>query len=129
MLRSMMRAKIHGATVTEVNLRYMGSVTLDEVLMEKLDILPNETVQVLNLNNGSRLTTYVLPGKRGSGAVAINGAAARLAQPGDKVLLVLYALMTEEEARAHRPIVAFVDGQNRIVEVRQETEATVPGKR
>lgn len=128
MLRSMMRAKLHGATVTEVNLRYMGSVTLDEALMEKLEILPNETVQVLNLNNGSRLTTYILPGKRGSGVVAINGAAARLAQPGDKVLLVLYALMTEEEARAHRPIVAFVDEQNRIVEVRQETEATVWGK-
>ena len=129
MLRQMMRAKLHGATVTEVNLRYMGSLTLDEALMEKLDILPNETVQILNVNNGSRLITYVIPGKRGSGVVGINGAAARMAQAGDKVLVVLYAWMTDEEARKHRPIVAFVDEHNRIVEIRQETEATVPGKR
>ena len=124
-----MRAKLHGATVTEVNLHYMGSLTLDEALMEKLDILPNETVQILNLNNGSRLTTYVIPGKRGSGVVGINGAAARMAQQGDKVLIVLYAWMPDEEARAHRPVVAFVDEHNHIVELRQETEATVPGKR
>ena len=129
MLRQMMRAKLHGATVTEVNLHYMGSLTLDEALMEKLDILPNETVQILNVNNGTRLITYVIPGKRGSGVVGINGAAARLAQAGDKVLAVFYAWMTDEEARKHRPSVAFVDEHNRIVEIRQETEATVPGKR
>ncbi len=123
MLRTMMRAKVHRATVTQVNLDYMGSLTLDECLMEKLDILPNEAVQVLNLNNASRFTTYVIPGERGSGVVGINGAAARLAQPGDKVLIVLYALMTEEEARRHRPVVAFMDERNRIVEVRQESEA------
>jgi aspartate 1-decarboxylase len=119
----MMRAKIHGATVTEVNLQYVGSLTLDSEIMEKLDILPNEAVQILNLNNGSRFTTYVIPGEAGSGVVAINGAAARLAQPGDKVLVVSYALMEEKEARSFRPKVAIVDERNRIVEVRQDVAA------
>ncbi|HEY2980444.1 MAG TPA: aspartate 1-decarboxylase, partial [Anaerolineales bacterium] len=116
-------AKIHGATVTEVNLQYVGSLTLDSEIMEKLDILPNEAVQILNLNNGSRFTTYVIPGEAGSGVVAINGAAARLAQPGDKVLVVSYALMEEKEARSFRPKVAIVDERNRIVEVRQDVAA------
>ena len=128
MLRNMMRAKVHGATLTEVNLHYVGSLTLDIALMEALDLLPNETVQVLNLNNGARLTTYVIPGKKGSGIVALNGAAARLGHAGDKVLIVCYGLMSEEDARAHRPKVAFVDERNRIVEIRQETEASVPSR-
>ena len=126
MLRTMMRAKLHRATVTQVDLHYVGSITLDAELMEKLDILPNERVQVLNVNNGARLETYVVSGERGSGVVGLNGAAARLAQPGDKVLIVVYALMSEEEARNHRPKVAILDEGNRIVEIRQEAEAAVP---
>jgi len=129
MLRMMMRAKLHGATVTEVNLNYVGSLTLDGDLMERLDILPNEMIQVLNLNNGARLTTYVISGQRGSGVVALNGAAARLAHPGDRVLVVSYALMDDEEARHCRPKVALVDERNRIVEIRQEAEAPVSSSR
>ena len=126
MLRTMMRAKLHGATVTAANLHYMGSLTLDSELMEKLDILPNEKVHVLNMNNGTRLETYVIPGAKGSGVVGLNGAAARLGQPGDKVLIVTYALMSDEEARSHRPKVALLDEGNRIVEIRQDAEAAVP---
>ncbi len=119
MLRTMLRAKVHGATITGVNLHYVGSLTLDSSILEELGILPNEQVQVLNLNNGARLETYVIAGEKGSGVVALNGAAARLAHPGDKVLILSYALMSEEEARTHRPKVAIVDERNRIVEIRQ----------
>lgn len=119
MLRTMMRAKVHGATVTGVNLDYVGSLTLDSSILEELDILPNEMVQVLNLNNGARLETYVIAGEKGSGEVALNGAAARLAHPGDRILILAYALMSEEEARTHRSKVAVLDERNRIVEIRQ----------
>ena len=112
-----MRAKVHGATLTGANLHYVGSLTLDVAIMERLDLLPNEMVQVLNVNNGARLTTYLLPGERDSGEVVLNGAAARLGQPGDKLLLITYATMTEEEARQFHPKVALVDEQNHIVEV------------
>jgi aspartate 1-decarboxylase len=121
----MMRAKIHGATVTQVNLHYVGSLTLDSGLMEALDLLPNEAIQVLNLNNGSRLTTYVIEGQKGSGIVGVNGAAARLAQPGDKVLIISYAMMPEEEARHFRPKVAIVDERNRLLEIRQDAPAAI----
>lgn len=117
MFRTLMRAKVHGATLTGANLNYVGSLTLDAAIMDRLGILPNEQVQVLNLNNGSRLTTYVIPGEAGKGEVALNGAAARLGHPGDKVLIVTYAMMSEEEARAFRPSVAIVDERNRIIEV------------
>jgi aspartate 1-decarboxylase len=123
MFRTMMRAKIHGATVTECNLQYEGSLALDTRIMEELDILPNEMVQVLNLNNAARLTTYVIPAERGSGAVSLNGAAARLATVGDKVLIVFYALMSEEEARVHRPKVALVDERNCITEILQAADS------
>ena len=129
MLRTMMRAKLHRATVTQVDLHYVGSLTLDAELMEKLDILPNERVQVLNVNTGARLETYVIAGERGSGVVGLNGAAARLAQPGDKVLVVSYALMSDEEARSHRPKVALLDEHNRILEIRQEPEVVIPRRR
>ena len=119
MLRTMMRAKVHGATVTEVNLHYVGSLTLDSGILEELDLLPNEQVQVLNLNNGARLETYLFAGEKGSGVVALNGAAARLAQPGDRVLIVSYALMSDEEARTHRAKVAILDERNRVVEIRE----------
>jgi aspartate 1-decarboxylase len=120
LFRTMMRAKVHGATLTGSNLNYVGSLTLDSGIMERLDILPNEQVQVLNVNNGTRLTTYIIPGEKGSGVVALNGAAARLGQPGDKVLIVTYTTMTDEEARRFHPKVALVDDQNRIVEILED---------
>ena len=120
MFRTLMRAKVHGATLTGANLNYAGSLTLDSDIMDRLDILPNEMVQVLNLNNGSRLTTYAIPGEKGSGVVVLNGAAARLGQPGDKVLIVTYATMSEEEARGFRPKVAIVDERNRILEILED---------
>ena len=124
MLRTMMWAKLHGATVTEVNLHYEGSLTLDSHIMEELDVLPNERVQVLNLSNAARLETYVIPGERDGGAVSLNGAAARMAELGDTVLIVFYVLMSDEEARTHRPKVAIVDARNRILEIRQAGKPT-----
>ena len=120
MYRTLMRAKVHGATLTDANLNYVGSLTLDAGIMEQLDMLPNEQVQVLNVNNGSRLTTYLFAGEKGSGVVALNGAAARLGQPGDKVLIVTYAMMSEEQAREFRPKVALVDEHNRVVKILEE---------
>ena len=117
MYRTLMRAKVHGATLTDANLNYVGSLTLDAGIMEQLDMLPNEQVQVLNLNNGSRLMTYLFAGEKGSGVVTLNGAAARLGQPGYKVLIVTYAVMSEDEARQFRPKVALVDERNRVVEI------------
>ncbi|HBS47357.1 MAG TPA: aspartate 1-decarboxylase, partial [Paenibacillus sp.] len=92
MFRHMMKSKIHRATVTEANLNYVGSITIDENLMEAADILENEKVQIVDNNNGSRLETYVIPGPRGSGVICLNGAAARLVQPGDTVIIISYAM-------------------------------------
>ena len=125
MMRTMMRAKVHAATVTEVNLYYEGSLALDTAIMEKLDILPNEMVQVVNLSNAARFETYIIPAEKDSGTVSLNGAAARLATLGDKVLLIFYSAMSEDEARAHRPRVALVDDHNRVVEIRQAGRAPV----
>lgn len=113
------KGKIHGATVTEANLNYMGSITIDETLLEAAGIRPNEKVQVVNNNNGSRLETYVIKGVRDSGVICLNGAAARLVQPGDKVIIITYAMMTEEEAQDFAPKVVMVDGNNKITEVRR----------
>ena len=118
MLLNMLKGKIHCATVTEANLAYMGSITIDEELMEKAGILPNERVQVVDNNNGARLETYTIPGPRGSGVICLNGAAARLAQPGDIVIIMAYTLFTEEEGRTHKPKVVMVDEQNKVKEVR-----------
>ena len=118
MLLNMLKGKIHCATVTEANLAYMGSITIDEELMEKAGILPNERVQVVDNNNGARLETYTIPGPRGSGVICLNGAAARLAQPGDIVIIMAYALFTEEESRVHKPKVVMVDEKNKIKEIR-----------
>ena len=96
----------------------MGSITIDEALMEAAGILANERVQVVDNNNGARLETYVIPGPRGSGVICLNGAAARLAQPGDIVIIMAYALFTQEEAAANRPTVVLVDEKNRVREVR-----------
>lgn len=120
MFRTMMKSKIHRATVTEANLKYVGSITIDEDLMEAADILPNEKVQVVNNNNGARLETYVIPGKRGSGVICLNGAAARLVQVGDEVIIISYGTFTDEAARAYRPKVIFVDQQNSPVKLTQE---------
>ena len=108
-MRNMMKSKIHRATVTEANLNYVGSITIDEDLMDAADLWENEKVQVVNINNGARLETYVIPGPRGSGVICLNGAAARHAQPGDKVIIISYALMTEEEARNYRPRIVLMD--------------------
>ncbi len=120
MRRRMFKSKIHRATVTEANLDYEGSVSIDEALMEAADILPNEEVHVWNVTNGARLVTYAIPAPRDSGTVCLNGAAARLASPGDLVILATFADMEAEEAAVHEPIVVRVDDQNRILETRGE---------
>lgn len=118
MILNLLKSKIHCATVTEANLQYMGSITIDETLMEAAHILPNERVQVVDNNNGARLETYVIPGPRNSGVICLNGAAARCVQPGDVVIIMAYAFMTEDEARSYVPTVVMVDGQNAVREVR-----------
>lgn len=118
MILNLLKSKIHCATVTEANLQYMGSITIDEALMEAAHILPNERVQVVDNNNGARLETYVIPGPRNSGVICLNGAAARCVQPGDVVIIMAYAFMTEDEARSYVPTVVMVDGQNDVREVR-----------
>lgn len=126
MFRTLMKAKLHRATVTEANLNYVGSITIDEELMETVDILPHEKVQVVNNNNGARLETYVIPGPRGSRVICLNGAAARLVQPGDKVIIMSYAMMTDEEAKKHQPKVAILDDKNNVLELmNKEVHATI----
>lgn len=127
MRRTMMKSKIHRATVTEANLHYVGSITVDCDLMEQADLLPYEKVQVVNISNGARLETYVIEGQRGSGTFTMNGAAARLAHPGDKVIAISYAEFEEEEARRHRPVVVFVDEQNRTTQVGLEVAGDLRG--
>lgn len=119
MILNLLKSKIHCATVTEANLQYMGSITIDEALMEASHILPNERVQVVDNNNGARLETYVIPGPKNSGVICLNGAAARCVQPGDVVIIMAYAFMTEDEARSYVPTVVMVDGKNAVREVRQ----------
>ena len=126
MFRHMMKSKIHRATVTEANLNYVGSITIDENLMEAADLLENEKVQIVDNNNGSRLETYVIPGPRGSGVICLNGAAARLVQPGDTVIIISYAMLSTEELAAHKPTVVFVDGDNNPVKLADhEIHATI----
>jgi aspartate 1-decarboxylase len=110
----MMKSKIHGATVTEANLRYTGSITIDKNLLKASDMLPFERVQIVNLNNGTRVETYVLEGQAGTGTICMNGAAARWAEVGDKVIIISYGLMTSQEIRRHKPRVVFVDDKNRL---------------
>ncbi len=115
MLRTMMKSKIHRATVTQADLHYVGSVTVDEDLLDAADLLPGELVHIVDVTNGARLETYTIAGPRGSGIVGINGAAARLVQPGDVVILIGYAQMDTEEARSLQPRVVFVDADNQVV--------------
>ncbi|HOB21775.1 MAG TPA: aspartate 1-decarboxylase [Bacillota bacterium] len=112
----MCKSKIHRATVTEANLNYVGSITIDRELMDQAQILPYERVQIVNINNGTRVETYVLPGKRGEGTICLNGAAARWAAPGDLVIIISYGLYSDEEIAELRPRVVFVDEKNRIKE-------------
>jgi aspartate 1-decarboxylase len=115
MLRTMMKSKIHRATVTQADLHYVGSVTVDEDLLDAADLLPGELVHIVDITNGARLETYTIAGERGSGVIGINGAAARLVHPGDLVILIGYGQMETAEARDHTPSVVFVDADNRIV--------------
>ncbi|AMA52756.1 MULTISPECIES: aspartate 1-decarboxylase [Bacillus] len=114
MYRTMMSGKLHRATVTEANLNYVGSITIDEDLIDAVGMLPNEKVQIVNNNNGARLETYIIPGKRGSGVICLNGAAARLVQEGDKVIIISYKMMSDQEAASHQPKVAVLNDQNKI---------------
>ena len=116
MLVELLKSKIHRVTVTEANLSYVGSITIDEDLIEVANILPGEKVQIVNNNNGARLETYVIAGERGSGVICLNGAAARLVQPGDTVIIMAYAWMSYEEAQGFKPAVVFPDTEtNRLV--------------
>ncbi len=114
MLRIMCKSKIHRATVSDANLKYMGSITIDRKLLAAADIYPNERVQVVNLNNGARIETYTMEGESGSGVICMNGPAARWAQPGDIIIIISYCLLPSKEAKTHKPKVIFVDKKNRI---------------
>ncbi|HEX5566957.1 MAG TPA: aspartate 1-decarboxylase [Streptomyces sp.] len=127
MLRTMFKSKIHRATVTEADLHYVGSVTVDADLMEAADLLPGELVHIVDITNGARLETYVIEGRRGSGVIGINGAAAHLVHPGDLVILISYAQMDDAEARTFRPSVVHVDADNRIVDLGSDPSEPVPG--
>ena len=127
MLRTMMTSKIHRATVTQADLHYVGSVTVDEDLLDAADLLPGELVHIVDITNGARLETYTIAGERGSGVLGINGAAAHLVHPGDLVILIAYGQMTTEEARAHEPHVVFVDADNKILHQGADPAEAVPG--
>ncbi len=117
MLRTMLRSKIHRATVTHADLHYVGSVTVDADLMDAADLLEGEQVTIVDIDNGARLETYVITGARGSGVIGINGAAAHLVHPGDLVILIAYGVMDDAEARTYQPRVVFVDADNRTIEL------------
>jgi aspartate 1-decarboxylase len=127
MNRTMLKSKIHRATVTQADLHYVGSVTLDRDLMDAADLLPGEQVAIVDIDNGARLETYVIEGPRGSGVVGINGAAARLIHQGDLVIIISYAMVTDAEARELRPRVVFVDAENRIVGSGTDPAEALPG--
>ncbi len=112
----MLKTKLHRATVTEANLNYTGSITIDRDLIDEAGMFVYEKVQIVNNNNGARFETYIIEGERGSGVICLNGAAARLVQPGDKIIIMAYAQMTPEEAQNHQPIVLLLNDQNQIHE-------------
>src|SRR3954470_11856487 len=127
MLRTMMKSKIHRATVTQADLHYVGSVTVDADLLEAADLLPGELVHIVDVTNGARLETYTIAGRRGSGVLGINGAAARLVHPGDVVILIAYAQMETAEAKAYEPNVVFVDADNKIAGTGSDPAEALPG--
>jgi aspartate 1-decarboxylase len=122
-----MKSKIHRATVTQADLDYVGSVTLDVALMEAADLLEGEQVAIVDITNGARIETYVIPGERGSGVIGINGAAAHLVHPDDLVIIMSYAVLDDAEARALQPRVVHVDEKNRIVKLGSDAAEPVPG--
>src|SRR4051812_44238018 len=126
MLRTMMKSKIHRATVTQADLHYVGSVTVDEDLLEAADLLPGELVHIVDVTNGARIETYTIAGQRGSGVLGINGAAARLVHPGDVVILIAYAQMETAEARELLPSVVFVDADNRVLGTGSDPAEVLP---
>ncbi|MGM0854424.1 MAG: aspartate 1-decarboxylase [Bacillota bacterium] len=126
MFRTMMSGKIHRATVTEANLDYVGSITIDQDILDAVGMMANEKVQIVNNNNGARLETYIIPGERGSGVICLNGAAARLVQKGDIVIIISYKLVAEEMAHDHIPKVAIMGENNHIIDmIGTEPEATI----
>ncbi|GGF45017.1 aspartate 1-decarboxylase [Marmoricola endophyticus] len=127
MLRTMMKSKIHRATVTQADLHYVGSVTVDPDLLDAADLLPGELVHIVDITNGARLETYTIAGERGSGVLGINGAAARLIAPGDLVILIAYGQMESAEAKEHVPHVVFVDSENRITGTGGDPAEALPG--
>jgi aspartate 1-decarboxylase len=127
MMRTMLASKIHRATVTQADLHYVGSVTIDEDLLDAADLLPGEQVAIVDVTNGARLETYVIPGQRGSGVIGINGAAAHLVHPGDLVIVLSYGQMDESEAKAFVPRIVHVDADNRVVELGGDPAAPSPG--
>jgi len=115
MFRHVLKSKIHRATVTKTDLNYFGSITIDKDLLEVSDIIVNEKVQIVNNNNGARLETYVMEGERGSGVICLNGAAARLVQQGDNIIIISYVILTDEEAKTFKPKILFVDKNNKLI--------------
>lgn len=120
MFLTLMKSKIHRAVVTEANLNYVGSITVDEDLMDKADLLCNEKVQIVNNNNGKRFETYIIPGERGSGIICLNGAAARLAHPGDIIIIMAFAILEKEEAKTFKPVILLLDENNTVSIVKDE---------
>lgn len=127
MLRTMMTSKIHRATVTQADLHYVGSVTVDADLLDAADLLPGEMVHIVDIDNGNRLQTYTIAGERGSGVIGINGAAARLVHPGDLVILIAYGQLDDAEARELSPRVVFVDAENKIIGTGSDPAEALPG--
>ncbi|GAB2732826.1 MULTISPECIES: aspartate 1-decarboxylase [Kitasatospora] len=127
MLRTMLKSKIHRATVTQADLHYVGSVTVDQDLLDAADLLPGELVHIVDINNGARLETYTIAGPRGTGVIGINGAAARLVHPGDLVILIAYGQMDTAEAKAYQPKVVFVDAENKITGFGSDAAEALPG--
>lgn len=120
MFVNIMKSKIHRARVTEANLNYVGSITIDEDLMDTADLMKNEKVQIVNNNNGNRFETYVIPGERGSGMICLNGAAARLVHPGDVIIIISYGMFEKNEAKQYNPRIVFVDENNKVAEIKDE---------
>jgi aspartate 1-decarboxylase len=114
MLRTILKSKLHRVTVTAADIEYEGSVTIDRNLMDAADLIDHERVDIWDVTNGARLSTYVIPGERGSGTIAINGAAAHLVKPGDQVIIASFVQMEDAQARAYEPRLCFVDGRNRL---------------
>jgi len=119
---TLFKSKLHRGTITEANRNYVGSITIDSELLEKADILPGERVQVVNVNNGERFETYTIEGERGTGVICVNGAAARLVQVGDKVIIISYAMLDKKEAPRFKPKVLILDDENKIMKIKDKEE-------